>query len=294
MARRRLRFLSLQPNWRWSDRCRRRNMRRTAHATIGSSNPRRGSISIESRTTQPAESSSRVRSCHQTRYHQVDDDSRKPLRSGSATNSILWRSTGMTPSNSCQQTGVPSRHSSESNGAPPVGSVIRTNGATSRLMPATVDIAVHTSERLVRTVTSVVSRIAPVLPRTRSPQLWRAPRSSCRTRWNHPNEGFSFLDSFRSLNESLGGVHDRVGRPFGSFGCRMVRVRARVSPIASVRTSQVLSVGTGGRWSAAGAGRRSMPDPARRYEPDRQTRSAIARRRSSSSCGRDRFRSVAS
>jgi hypothetical protein len=116
-----------------------------------------------SRTMQPSGSSSRVRSCHQTRCHQLVEDSRKPRPSGKATSSTQWRSTGMKPSPSCQSTGVPTRHGSESKGAPPVGSVIRTNGATSRLMPPTVDTAAHTAERLARNVNSTVSRIAPSL-----------------------------------------------------------------------------------------------------------------------------------
>jgi hypothetical protein len=45
-----------------------------------------------------------------------------------------------------------------------VGSVIRTNGATSRLTPPIVDTSAHTSERLARNVTCTVRRIAAVLP----------------------------------------------------------------------------------------------------------------------------------
>ena len=112
---------------------------------------------------QSPESSSTVRSCHQTRCHQLDEDSRKPRPSGSATTSMRWRSTGMTPRRSCQLTGAPTRHGSASKGAPSVGSVIRTNGASSRLMPPTVDTAAHTSERLARSVTFTLSRIAPLL-----------------------------------------------------------------------------------------------------------------------------------
>jgi hypothetical protein len=149
-----------QPNWRRRCWCRRWNIRRTVQPMIGSATPSRGSMCTSSRTMQPSGSSSRVRSCHQTRCHQLVEDSRKPRPSGKATSSTRWRSTGMKPSPSCQSTGVPTRHGSESKGAPPVGSVIRTNGATSRLMPPTVDTAAHTAERLARNVNSTVSRIA--------------------------------------------------------------------------------------------------------------------------------------
>ena len=131
---------------------------------IGSATPSRGSMCTSSRTMQPSGSSSRVRSCDQTRCHQLDDDSRKPRPSGNATSSTRWRSTGMNPSASCQSTGALTRQGSESKGAPPVGWVIRTKGATSRLTPPTVDTAAHTSERLARNLNSKVSRIAQVLP----------------------------------------------------------------------------------------------------------------------------------
>ncbi len=152
-----------QPNWRRRCWCRRWNIRRTVQPMIGSATPSRGSMCTSSRTMQPSGSSTRVRSCHQTRCHQLVEDSRKPRPSGKATSSTRWRSTGMNPSPSCQSTGVPTRHGSESKGAPPVWSVIRTNGATSRLMPPTVDTADHTAERLARNVNSTVSRITPSL-----------------------------------------------------------------------------------------------------------------------------------
>ena len=44
-----------------------------------------------------------------------------------------------------------------------MGSVIRTNGATSRLVPPTVDTAAHTSARVARNVTCTVRRMAPFL-----------------------------------------------------------------------------------------------------------------------------------
>src|SRR3954469_15273498 len=82
----------------------------------------------------------------------------------------------MKPSPSCQITGQPTCHGSESKGAPPVGSVIRTNGATSRLMPPTVDTAAHTCERLARNVSSTVSRIDPQSCRQRRRTLETARR----------------------------------------------------------------------------------------------------------------------
>ena len=62
-----LRRSASHPNWLCSDRCRRRKVQRTAHPMMGSATRSRGSISTESRTTQPSGSSNSVRSCHQTR-----------------------------------------------------------------------------------------------------------------------------------------------------------------------------------------------------------------------------------
>jgi hypothetical protein len=62
-----------------------------------------------------------------------------------------------TPNSSCQSTGAPSRHGAASKGAPPVGSVIRTKGATSWFTPATVDIEAHTAAREACSGTSTVS-----------------------------------------------------------------------------------------------------------------------------------------
>ncbi len=147
------------PNRRCKFLWRRRNIQRTDHPMIGSDTRSRGSISTESRTTQPPGSSSRARSCLQTRCHQLDEDSQKPRPSGSAITSIRWRSIGMTPKSSCQTTGAPTRHGSASKCAPCVGSVIRTNGESSRFMPPTVDSAAQTSERFARRGNSTVRRI---------------------------------------------------------------------------------------------------------------------------------------